>query len=305
MTIALSILIASRNRADSLARALRSIDAACAAAAQPAQIVVVDNGSTDTTAEVLDAWAAAAPGRLRLRFEPPGKSRALNHALARADGTLLAFTDDDIEVNPGWATAIVAFFAAHPRYAAAMGRVLPPPRVTDHDLRAGLARYPGAVPLYDRGEGVCDAYDLYGCNMVIRRQVFAAVGRFNEHLGPGASGLSEDLDLARRIRAAHLQIGYMPAAVVYHEVDPRRLTAAYYHEFQRRLGRSDLLMHPEQSYWRSLPKLLEATVASAWWGVLGASSRRTRAWGRVIRHAATLSCGWQRAHAPQTAPGKS
>jgi len=301
MTIALSIVIATRDRAESLARALRSIDAACAAGPQPTQVVVADNGSTDGTAALLEAWATAAPGRVHLRVEQPGKSRALNRALARADGDLLAFTDDDIEVCTHWTAAIVAFFGTHPAYAAAMGRVRPPPQVTDPAVLARLARYPGAVPLFDRGEEVCEAHDLYGCNMVLRREVLSQVGLFNEQLGPGASGLSEDLELTQRIRAAHLQIGYMPNAVVYHEVDPSRLTDAYYREFQRRLARSELVMHPERSYWRSLPKLFEAALSSVCWGVLGASNRRARAWERVNRHAAMLWWGWQQAHRQQLA----
>lgn len=291
-----SVVIATRNRASRLQRILDSLEAArCAAAAAETEVVIADNGSTDDTAALLERWSAAGSGRIHIRVEQQGKSRALNGALAVARGALLVFTDDDVEVPPDWLRAVVTFFAEHPHYAAAMGRVTVPPDICDRDLLARVHRYRGAVPLFDRGDAVCDVDDMYGCNMVVRRAALDRVGVFNECLGPGASGLHDDIDLARRIRQAGMRIGYMPSAVVYHEVDPARLTDEYYRDFQVRLGRSGFEMDPNASYWRNVRRLLESAMALTWWSVLGVPSRRTRAWGRVVRHADLVRWGWRRA----------
>jgi glucosyl-dolichyl phosphate glucuronosyltransferase len=292
-----SVLIATRNRAATLARTLQSLDAAQAAGMADCEILIVDNGSTDTTPACLDRWAAAGPGRVRLCVPQPGKCRALNHALTVAQAPLLAFTDDDVEVSPQWLEAIVAFFGAYPQYDAAMGRVrVPPAAERDPELQALLAAY-RVVPVFDKGDDVRDETQMYGCNIAVRRHVFERIGTFNERLGPPFNA-GEDLDLARRIVRAGMRIGYMPQALVYHEVDPTRLTPEYYRQFQVRLGRGWLEMEPERYYWRSVPRLLEATCAVVLWRLLHSPTRRMHAWGRMVRHADILLHGWRRVRAP-------
>src|SRR5438094_7585323 len=95
---ALSVLVATRNRAASLAQLLTSLEATQSASGIDTEIVVADNGSTDGTATLLQQWAAGAPGRIHLRAEQPGKARALNQALRQARAPLFAFVDDDERV---------------------------------------------------------------------------------------------------------------------------------------------------------------------------------------------------------------
>jgi len=297
----LSVIVATRDREASLHKTLASLASAQERSAGAAQILIVDNGSGDATPQALAQWCDQHPQRRTLRVEAPGKARAVNAALAWADTDLVAFTDDDVEVCPDWIGAVIAFFEEHVEYAAAMGRTLPPPRVTDAALLALIPRYPGAIPVFDGGEQVRDLDDLFGCNMAMRRSLLDHVGFFNEKLGPGASGLSEDADLARRILRSGLRIGYMPDAVVYHEVDPARLTAAYYREFQKRLGRSEYAAHPEWTVWRALRRTMEGVLAASWWGVLGRVERRTRAWERARRHAD--AAGWLWRHPQRSESG--
>jgi glycosyltransferase involved in cell wall biosynthesis len=285
-----SVLVATRNRAPALARLLQSLEAAQAAAQIEAEIVVVDNGSTDDTAALLAHWAVAAPGRTRLNVEQPGKSRALNCGLHHARAPLLAFVDDDEEVAPAWLAGIVGFFRAHD-YHAGVGRVLPPPDFTDPDLRRRLDWY-RTIAFFDPGDRVCDARVLYGGNMVLRRSVFDAVGPFNEGLGPGAAGGWEDVDLAERLQRGGLRIGYMPDVIVYHSVDPARLTAEYFRAFQKREAHSRFAMDPQRAWRRALPHLFDAAVAFAWASVTGRAVRREHARGRLIRHAELLRLSW-------------
>jgi hypothetical protein len=112
-----------------------------------------------------------------------------------------------------------------------MGRVrVPPAAERDPRLRALLAAY-RVVPVFDKGDDVRDVSEMYGCNIAVRRHVFERIGNFNERLGPPYNA-GEDLDLARRMVRAEMRIGYMPQALVYHEVDPTRLTPEYYRQFR-------------------------------------------------------------------------
>ena len=295
---ALSILIPTRNRADLLPRLLRTLDVAQAEAQVDLEIVVIDNGSTDGTAAVLDRWTAAAPGRVRLYVEQPGRARALNRALPVARAPLLAFTDDDVEVTPHWVRSLVAFFTDHPEYDAAMGRVRVPPDAADPATLARVAQYPGTLPLFDAGDVVRDVPYMWGCNMAVRRRVVETVGPYDERLGVGASGLYEDAEYSERIRRAGMRIGYMPDAVVYHSVDPTRLTPQWFREFNVRLARSHYIIEPPQHWRRNLLRAIDAAVSCAWWGMLGQRQRSLKAWARMIQHREMLRLRWNGRNMP-------
>jgi glycosyltransferase involved in cell wall biosynthesis len=286
----LSVLIATRNRASSLARLLHSLEVA--AAGLDVETIVADNGSTDRTPEVLRTWAGSTPRRRWLRVELPGKARALNHALVEARGPLLAFVDDDEQVAAEWCREILAFCAAHPQYAAAIGRVLPPPDLTDAELLARLAWY-RTIAFFDGGDSVHGVDTLYGGNMVLRRTALDTVGSFDERLGPGAAGGWEDIDLAGRLRAAGLYIGYMPRVIVYHAVDPARLTPQYFRQHNRVAAHSAYALDPRRAWRRSLPRLVDAAAGFLWWSVRGHPLRREHARGRLIRHAEVLRLHWR------------
>jgi len=174
----LSILVATRDRAPYLANLFESLEAALTAAPVHVEILVIDNGSTDGTGGVIEAWAHRLPGLVHLREEPAGKSRALNMGLGRARAALLAFIDDDVRIAADWVVAVLAFFADYPQYDAAQGRVRLPRDVTDPDLLARVATY-RSLPLYDGGDAVRDGQGLAGCNMALRRRVFDIIGPFN------------------------------------------------------------------------------------------------------------------------------
>src|SRR5207249_12236510 len=117
MALTASVVIPTRNRRATLTALLERVGPQTAGA----EVVVVDNGSTDGTPELLRPLEAQ--GRLRVVHEPtPGATRARNAGARAARGDVLPFVDDDALPADSWLAALLAPFA-NPRVAAAGGRV--------------------------------------------------------------------------------------------------------------------------------------------------------------------------------------
>lgn len=109
----LSVVIPAYNYAATLARAVDSV--LLQLDAQQAELLVIDDGSTDQTPEVLEALLAAHPGRFRsLRKTNGGLASVRNRGIEEAQGRFLVFLDADDELAPGALAALVEHIAAHP-----------------------------------------------------------------------------------------------------------------------------------------------------------------------------------------------
>ncbi|MGH9984869.1 MAG: glycosyltransferase, partial [Nitrososphaeraceae archaeon] len=223
----LSVIIPTRNRAQSLKVLLDSLESADNPDSVGVEIMVVNNGSTDETAERLEE-EATRPRRYALtvlQAQHPGKAHALNLGLAKADGDVLIILDDDVSVDR---RCLAEHVLAHRQtfFAAIQGRVLPgkdPEGRTADPMR--LREY--NIPRIDYGDQVIEIRGLTGTNMSFTREVQKRVGYFDIRLGPGASGFSEDTEYSIRIRKAGFKIGYTPNAIVYHELNPGRYGRDY------------------------------------------------------------------------------
>lgn len=208
----LSVVLASRNRAQVLERALRALTAMRDIDGHPWEVVVIDNGSTDDTAALVQRFATTTPMPvIRYLFEGRrGKSRALNAGIAAARGDILAFLDDDCVAPPNWIGAILREFAADPELAMLGGRVelLEPDDVPMTIKLFTERRHP---VLSDFTFGV-----ILGANMALRRSVFDHVGGFDTDLGPGGLGGGDDDDLLYRVLRMRLKVTCTPDVLVYH-----------------------------------------------------------------------------------------
>jgi glycosyltransferase involved in cell wall biosynthesis len=121
----LSVIVATRNRVHTIVGCLASISAAFANAAPlDAEIVVVDNGSRDSTTTVVQQWASGSPYPVRLLQEPEaGLSRAHNRALRAGPGELLAFTDDDCRLSKDYVNDLLRHDAADSEPVLRGGRI--------------------------------------------------------------------------------------------------------------------------------------------------------------------------------------
>ena len=223
-----SLVICTRDRPAALERCLRSIEPAVDA---PHEILVVDNAPhLAATRAVVERFGGA-----RYVPEPrPGLSAARNAAVREARGDLLAFVDDDVVVRPGWLAPLRRAFA-EANVMAVCGLVLPaeletPAQVAFETVHGGFgqgcerARYGREFLRATVGFGMPVWKIGAGANMAIRRSVFALVGDFDERLGAGAAGCSEDSELWYRLIAEGWTCRYEPDSVVFHH--HRRETAA-------------------------------------------------------------------------------
>jgi GT2 family glycosyltransferase len=286
--VRLSILVSTRNRAGLLPEFLDRLR--CVLEREPAaEALVVDNDSCDETAAILAAWAGGGERRRWLTVRPAGKSRALN-AAARASATeILAFTDDDVRLPEDWAAAILRFFE-RPQFGALAGRILLPPEVIAEKSGSAwmIEAQKVTLPLLDFGEQVSEAPFFYGANFAIRSELFAAVGGFCERLGPGASGLYEDTDLAARLRRHGVRIGYDPAVVVFHLPDDRRLTARELWARALAFARSERILEGPRAPVASILRCVEAIVGLGLARVTRNPRRFWHARFRLRRHLAHL-----------------
>ena len=282
----ISIIVPTKDRCASVKGLLDSIRKLPGLNETAAEVIIGDNNSTDQTWDLLQREANSYPIPLRIiRITKPGKSAALNEATRMATAEILAFLDDDVLIESGWLQAVERFFAEN-GHAVGQGIIrIPPQESEDPGLQKLLERYRTIPKLED--DGFADRHSLNGANMAIRREIFERLKGFDERLGPGASGTSEDVELAQRIRSAGVKIGFMREAVVYHRVDRSRLTESYFKLVHKRQGQSRLLFRN-----RSLPyivwDLFRSTLQYGFNSLFGNERSKYRSRGRIYHYRAML-----------------
>jgi GT2 family glycosyltransferase len=287
MTIKLSIIIPTKNRARMVQTLLNSLRELVGLDKFQPQIIVGDNNSQDETSELLHTIAKNFPLPLTLlKVEERGKSAVMNEASRLARGDVLAFLDDDVVVQANWLCAVQQFFQEK-EYQAAQGVIrIRPPRTENLEIHTLINRY-RTIPNIDFGPEIEHFHSLNGANFAVSRLALDRVGPFDERLGPGASGTSEDVDFARRLYREGFKIGYMREAVVYHSIDPIRLTEDYFKTHHKRQGHSRVLMN-DKGIGRIFFNLGRATAQFAFYS-LGKSERdRYRSKGRIYHYLGML-----------------
>ena len=210
----------------------------------------------------------------------------MNEAARVARGDVIAFLDDDVIVQPNWLAAVEQFFQKK-EYHAAQGVIrIRPQGAQNPEIHTLINRY-RTIPNIDFGPDIKHSHSLDGANFAVSRQALNRVGPFDERLGPGASGTSEDVDFARRLLQEGFRIGYMRDAIVYHSVDPRRLTEDYFRAHHKRQGHSRVLMN-DKGIGRIFFDLGRATAQFAFYSLGKRERDRYRSKGRIYHYLGML-----------------
>jgi GT2 family glycosyltransferase len=202
----ISVVVATRDRRERLAALLDSL-AAQTFPSERFEVVVVDDASRDSTPDLLAARQRSGELRLRSlrRDAAGGPAVARNRGWRAARGSLIAFTDDDCEAQPGWLEELCEAARKAPG-TVLQGRTEPIGRERD---RIGI--FTRTIEVAQRGPW------FETCNIAYPRSVLERLGGFDEGFPPSPGG--EDTDLAWRALEAGAPIAYVPEAVVGHAVN--------------------------------------------------------------------------------------
>lgn len=212
---AVSVVVCTRDRIEDLRRCLTSLAALDPA---PLEVIVVDSAPSRE-----DASRLCAEFDVTYLHEPViGQSRARNRGIAAARGEVVAFTDDDCVVDPGWLRAL-AVELIDPRVAAVTGVVVPLELETDaqwlFEEHGGHGR--GYRRIVLDGATVDPITRVgaigVGANAVFRRSALLKAGPFAEWLGPGTPArAADDYDMFCRLLDLGERIVFTPSQLVWH-----------------------------------------------------------------------------------------
>lgn len=230
-----SIILCTRDRASALRETLASLSALAVPEAGPVELVIVDNGSSDETAAVIEAFRPEALRVQAVAAPHPGKARALNRGLDRATGEILLFTDDDVRVPPDWVEGLTRPIRRDGADAVVGGVRLADtlnPATMTPQTRGLLAGTDGQIDPHRPAR-------LVGANMAVHRRVFDRISGFDVALGPGGLGFEEDTLLGLQMMQAGMRVAGALDVVVAHCPDPNRTQRAALQSIVERIGRSD------------------------------------------------------------------
>lgn len=270
-SLRVTVAVCTRNRADKIGECLDAL-AALDYPEHLLDILIVENApSNDSTRDLV----ARYPAMRYVREPRPGLDWARNRAVREARGEIVAYTDDDVSVDPGWVRAIAAAFAEEPQAMCVTGLVLPDEIDTPAQLLfekyGGFGRgFTRAVYKVDPGERTARLYGGTGrfgtgANMAFRREFFDREGLFDPALDVGTpTNGGGDLEMFFRVLKSGHALVYEPAAMVRHR--HRR----EYAELRRQLENNGIgfyayLVRTAQAHPDERAAILRLGVWWLWW----------------------------------------
>lgn len=239
--IQLSVIIPTKNRASSLERTLKSI-VSQTLDNSVFEVIVVDNGSTDTTKELSNQYSSAFKNFKYVYEEKAGLHYGRHAGMRAASGDILTYADDDIEAFPTWLEAILDSFK-DPKVNLVGGKNIPlfeanPPQwlLEMWNFRHPEGKYLGYLSILDFGDEArfIEPYFIWGCNFSVRKETLITAKGFHPDGMPGDKlilrGDGESY-ISKFIEESGKKACYNPAASVHHIIPVSRMTIDY---FQRR-----------------------------------------------------------------------
>lgn len=208
------------------------------------EIIVIDNNSTDNTAQIVQEFQANWPLSCTLKyfFEPKqGLAYARQSAVEQASGKFIAFLDDDNLPTVDWVASAYAFGCQHPQAGAYGGRIHAALEKNAPQDFKKLALFLALIDrgtnahIYERRKGILPP----AAGLVVQREVWLEnvpnklflVGRVNKSMLA-----SEDLEALVYIQNAGWEIWYNPEMLMYHQIPNWRLERQYLIKLVRGIG---------------------------------------------------------------------
>ncbi len=218
------IIVPTFNRAHWIGDGLKTLDEQTSDGAFEFDIIVVDNNSTDETEQVVRELAAQSKSTIQyFRQMLPGDAPTRNCGVNAGDGQWFAFFDDDQLAEPDWLSEL--YRAARAANAHVVGGPVHLDLPQSELQRIGplCRRALREISYYSTLQPYINN-DLPGTgNALVRREVFRAIGDFDESMTSGGS----DSDFFLRAREGGFRLWYTPTAVIRHRISANRLTPEY------------------------------------------------------------------------------
>jgi glycosyltransferase involved in cell wall biosynthesis len=219
----LTVLIPTYNRAGVLSQTLKALTCVERTGID-CSIVILDNNSTDNTAEVVKEYGTQLP--LSYLKEPrPGKNCALNKALRECDlKDIVVFTDDDVTPARNWLQEIVSSVRKWPRIAVFGGKVelvWPDNKQPEWAMRDWMMGFAFTRHHYAEGEAFYKPPACpFGPNFWVRKVAFQKVPFFDETIGPRPRNriMGSETSFLLNLQEHGFPILYYPGAEVYHRI---------------------------------------------------------------------------------------
>jgi GT2 family glycosyltransferase len=264
-----SVVVPTHNGAGLLPRTLSHIASQRTSPDLAWEVIVIDNGSTDRTAEVArHAWPSDAPVPIRVIQEPElGLSNAHLRGFAEARGELVTWVEDDNWVDPHWVEQAWRTMGEHPEAGACGGFNEPECDGTAawwFEVRQG---YYGCGPQGEPGDITEDHGYLWGAGLTVRREAWRQLvdGGFRPLLGDrrGKANYSSggDSEICFALRLSGWRLRFEPEMRLRHFVPAHKLEWGYLRRLVRGVGSSTVGLDP---YLRALGDP-EVVVRSGSW----------------------------------------
>jgi glycosyltransferase involved in cell wall biosynthesis len=235
----LSVILCTYNRAESLRKTLETFSRLVVSPDLKWELLLVNNNSKDHTPEVIDEFARSSQFTVKYVFaKTQGRSNALNTGIAVATGEILAFTDDDVLLHPDWLSNLVQTFKDF-GCAGVAGRIIP---VWNQPRPSWLEMEEQQVVVHFEFGDKTKPLDRppLGANSAFHRSMFEKYGLFRPDLGVSGNQriTCEDTEFGFRLLRGGEKIVYCAKAVIYHPVNPSRITRNYFLTWFYNDGRS-------------------------------------------------------------------
>jgi glycosyltransferase involved in cell wall biosynthesis len=206
------------------------------------EIILIDNGSTDNTKQVVEDLNHLNNNRIRYFYDArPGLHIGRHLGAKHARGDILLYGDDDIIASPDWVKEIY-FCYSKKEVGGAGGKILPKFETTPPEWLNIFHR--GYLSLLDLGDKSFEmtTNEIYGCNLSIKKDILFKLGGFHpdampqnliKYRGDGESAL-----ISRAMEAGYKTI-HNPKAYVYHVIPSSRITIEYFKRRAFNQGISD------------------------------------------------------------------
>lgn len=263
----LSVILCTYNRERYIYNVLQSI---AAGGFGDYEIVLVNNNSTDGTESECQRFAKDHP-EVAMRYcveKQQGLSYARNRGIMESQGDVLVYVDDDAVVNREYLQTYADFFNRNKEAVAAGGPITP--RYDGCEEPSWMSHYTrqlvtGELNLGTREREFPKGAFPGGGNAAYRKSVFNEVGLFNVELGRKGNSLigAEEKDLFDKMTSRGMKFYYLPNAILYHLIPPKKLTQDYFDRLTHGIGVSERYRTLQIGKKKYLNRLLKEAVK---WG---------------------------------------